>query len=353
MSEVLLHESENELIWYLNESIFYDIIEDFLQINNFWKDSKKDIFKSLWVFLWVQENRYKFEDFLINNYTITEEEMNSFLFILKEIDNFYNNNQIVSNELIATIVNNTSYKKDDFEIETEEINKMISNIIIKKSAENWVLEYDAEFINIEWKNEIVEAMANYFKIRTNNLVLIFDEKLKIISAYDILIFMNELFPSRKKYFTKTFEKFKNLILLNIWELKIIDWKKYIYLKTYDSKEKSWYYEWIMTDGWDFLFLNDNFINKVFWIKEILDYEFLECWITDKQIDCLLDYNNQPVIVKWKYIRNINKLNITRGWKKFYEINDWEVIISEEDLKIELEIYISLNINNSLAEEIYE
>jgi hypothetical protein len=153
--------------------------------------------------------------------------------------------------------------------------------------------------------------------------------------------MNTLKEQKIKYLK--FDKFSNWHIIDIISFDDFYWKKIIDIKYIDNDTKTRQIQnCYLTDDWEILSFENKFVVKrIFWIDDILWYKFLWAWISN-DLEFYYDFDFKPIIIKWKYLKTLKKLNMKYQWEEYYSINNWVLVLWENELIENLNKYTSFD-----------
>lgn len=333
----------------LKHNDFFSLIENYFKINSI-DTSWKDVDKSISIFLKDEKNRYKIEEYLINNSNLNNESLNYNLKILKDIDDFYKWRGWKNYEF--QVANNINFKKSEEELFIQKSQENIVKSLIQKwntiNRVQYVLENDIS-VKLGYDTWMMVAL-DFFKLKINNSLFTMD--LNEMDAKDLLIMMNAWKDNKVK--NLSFDYFVDWKIVDILSFYDFYWKKIVNINYIERNDVKWKIkDCYLTDDWEILNLQGKYyIRKLFWEIDVLWKKFVWAWITNN-LEFMLDLTNKPVIIKKEYLKSYKKSNLKYNWEDYYEINNWEIIISENEFRSILDKYVSFDIDNSLVEEIYE
>jgi len=335
----------------LKQNDFFSLIEKYFKINKI-DITWENIDSFIAVFLKDEENRYEIEEFLINYNNLNNDSLNFNLKILSDIDNFYKWNNSKNYEY--QIANNIDFKKTEDQLFLEKSQENIVKKLIQewniKNRIQYVLEEDLS-LRLNLKKWTLTAL-DFFKIKINGVTKIFTKDLNQMDGKDLLLMMNVWKDSKIKHLE--FDYFSDWLITEIVSFNDFYWKKIIGINYIDNNDKGTKIKGCyLTDDWDILSLDGKYyIRRFFWEIDVLWKKFVWAWITNS-FEFMLDLTFKPIIIWNIYLKTFEKINMSFKWNNYFMLNNWEMIISENDFIASLDKYVSFDIDNSLVEEIYE
>jgi len=335
----------------LKQNDFFYLIENYFKINNI-EINWEDIDKFIWVFLKDENNRYKIEEYLINNNELNNDSLKYNLKILSDVDNFYKGLSWKNPDY--PVINNIDFKKTEEEINLEESWENIVKTLIQEwniiNRVKYVLENDIS-LKLGYDKWMLAAL-DFFRLKINNSVKIFTKELNQIDGKDLLLMMNAWKDNKIK--NLDFDYFSDWHIVDIISFENFYWKKIINIKYINSNDfKRKIHNCFLTDDGEILNLKGKYyIRKLFWEIDVLWKKFVWAWITSK-FQFMIDLNNNPIVIWKEYLKNFKDLKLKKNWISYVSVNDWSIIIPKNKFKEIIDKYVSFDTDKKLIEVIYE